>query len=117
MSNSFNVTPPPTIIGEKVLTSGKGKHKKSIGFELFFSTALDPSRAQNAANYIVTQTVKHGRKTSAKPVDSRLVYNSSTQSVSLIVAGKAPFTLGGQIVVNASDAERDHRHIGHRARW
>ncbi len=98
----INVTHPPTITGEQVLTSGSGKHKKSIGFELFFSAALDPSRAQNAANYTITQTVKHGRKTSAKAVAFHALYNASTQSVSLIVAGEVPFTLGGQIVVNAA---------------
>lgn len=58
--------------------------------------------AQNAGNYTVTQTVKHGRKTSVKPVGIQAVYNSSTRSVSLILVGKVPFTNGGQIIVNAS---------------
>jgi hypothetical protein len=85
-----------------VLTAGKGKHKKSIGFELFFSAPLDPSRAQNAANYTVTQSVKHGHKTSIKPVPLTAVYNPAAKSVSLILVGKPKFTIGGQIVVNAA---------------
>jgi subtilase family serine protease len=101
-STSFTVIPPPTIIREQVLTTGKGKHKKSIGFELFFSAAIDPSRAQNAANYTVTQTVKHGHKISMKPVRLRAVYSPSANAVSLTVIGSAPFTSGGQIIVSAS---------------
>jgi hypothetical protein len=102
VSTAFSVIPPPTIIGERVLTTGKGKHKKSTGFELFFSAPLDPARAENAANFSVTQTVKHGHKTSAKPVAIQVVYGPAANSVSLLVHGKAPFTQGGKIVVNAS---------------
>jgi hypothetical protein len=82
--------------------TGKGKHKHFAGFELFFSAALEPGAAQNPANYTVTQTVKHGRKTKAKPVRLVAVYNSSSDSVNLDLAGTPAFTLGGQIVVNAA---------------
>jgi hypothetical protein len=102
VATSVTVTPPPTITGEQVLTTGKGKHKMSIGFELFFSAPLDASRAGNPANYTVTQTVKHGHKTSVKPVAIRAAFNSAANSVGLFVIGSAPFTYGGQIVVNAS---------------
>ncbi len=53
----------PAIVGESILTAGKGKRKHFIGFELIFSKPLDPSRAANSANYQMTQTIKHGRKT------------------------------------------------------
>ena len=86
----------------QVLTTGKGKHKHLAGFQLFFTAALDPATAGNAANYTVTQTVKHGRKTKAKPVRAHALYNLSSNSVSLSLAGKPPFALGGQIVVNAA---------------
>ena len=48
--------------------------------------------------------MKHGHKTTMKPVRLTAVYNPSADSVSLTILGKAPFTLGGQIVVNASPA-------------
>ncbi len=57
VSSSFTVTPPRTIIGEQVLTSAKGKHRKLSGFALLFIAPLVASRAQDAANYTVTQTV------------------------------------------------------------
>jgi hypothetical protein len=102
VSSSLTVSAAPTIVGEQVLTSGKGKHKKLSGFELFFSAALDPTRAQNAGNYTVTEAVKHGRKTSVKAVGIRAIYDGTTRSVSLTLVGKAPFSDGGQIIVNAS---------------
>ena len=102
VSGSFTVTPPPTITSEQVLMTGKGKQKHLSGFELFFSSALAPARAGNAANFVVTQKVKHGKKTILKPVSVRVVYSASSDSVSLTLAGKVAFTLGGQIVVNAS---------------
>ncbi len=102
VSNAFTVTPPPTITGEQVLMTGKGKQKHLSGFELFFSSPLAASRAENAANFVVSQKVKHGKKTILKPVSVRVVYSASSDSVSLTLAGKVAFTLGGQIVVNAS---------------
>ncbi len=101
VSSAFTVTPPPSISRVQILTTGKGKHKHFAGFQLFFTAALDPAAAENAANYTVTQTVKHGRKSKAKPVRAQALYNSSSNSVSLSLAGKPAFTLGGQIVVNA----------------
>ncbi len=106
VSSSFTITPPPTITSEEVLMTGKGKKKHLSGFELFFSAPLTPSRAENAANFVVTQTVKHGKKTSVTPVSVRVIYNAASQSVSLTLAGKPAFTLGGQIVVNASGSSR-----------
>ena len=101
----ITVDVPPTIITAKVLHAGKGRHKHIVGFELDFSKALDPARAQSLANYAVTQTVKpRGRGQSAvKAVDlSTALNNATTDSVTLTLAGKAAFASGGQIVVNAS---------------
>ena len=44
VSTSFTVSTPPRSSASKCSPSGKGKHKKSTGFELFFSSPLDPSR-------------------------------------------------------------------------
>jgi hypothetical protein len=46
--------------------------------------------------------VKHGGKTTQKPVAVSAAYNPSTQSINMNVRGKVPFTKGGQLIVNAS---------------
>ena len=88
----------PTIVAEKILYAGKGRRKHVVGFEIDFSKALDPTRAQNVANFIVTQTSRAGAK-SVSLMSS--VYSAATHAVTLTIAGKAPFVTGGQIVVNA----------------
>ncbi len=93
---------PPTIIGEQILTTGKGKHRHAIGLELRFSAAIDPARAQNPGNYTLTETLKHRKKQIAHAVAIRALYDEATDSVSLMFVGQAPFKQGGQLVVNAS---------------
>ena len=105
VSNSVDVTAPPTIVSEQVLTTGKGKHKKSVVSSCFSATHLT-RHVRDAANYTVTGTVKRGRKTTANPVRLTAVYNASANSVSLILVGRPPFTSGGQIVVNAATSSR-----------
>jgi hypothetical protein len=102
VSDSFAVTAPPTIIGERVLKAGGRPHGKVVGFELLFSDPLDPSRAGDAANYAVTRTVGHGRKERARPVRVRAVYLPSASRVSLMLGGGARFPRGGRIVVSAA---------------
>ena len=92
----------PTIIGEKVLTVGKGKHKHIVGFQLSFSEPLDASSADNPANYTIIQTMKHSRATVARAVRFRALYNRTTQSVKLMVPGKPRFAGGGSLVVRAT---------------
>ncbi len=93
---------PISIVGEGILTSGHGKHKHLLGFKLIFNAALNGSRARNAANYRVTQTVKHGRKTVTQRVRLHAKYQAGSETVSLTLAARLSFALGGQIVVNAS---------------
>jgi hypothetical protein len=93
----------PTIIAEKILYAGKGRHKHVVGFELDFSKSLNPTQAQNVANYAVTQTVKIHGKPGGKPVAlASAVYNDATHAATLTISGKAPFVTGGQIVVNGT---------------
>jgi hypothetical protein len=102
----LQVAPSVTIVGEQILTAGKRKHHRLVGFEILFSAALDPNRAQDAGNYTVTQTmirmVKHHRTTVAQPIPIRVMYDAATHPVSLMLASKAPFAKGGQIVVKGS---------------
>jgi streptogramin lyase len=102
LTSPFQVTAPPTIIGAHVLTAGRGRRRSTIGFQLVFSAALEPTTAQNVANYTVIQNVKRGRKTIRQHVGFNVVYNPSTYTVNLILAGKPGFAAGGQMIVNAS---------------
>jgi hypothetical protein len=95
--------PPPTVAASGLLfSSGKGKRKKFIGFTIQFSAALDPGRAQNAANYTITETTKRGKKVTNKPVGLQASYNASTHTVILTISGTHQFASGGKIIVNGS---------------
>ena len=92
----------PAIVGERILTAGKGKRKHFVGFELIFSEPLDPSRAANNVNYQMTQTIQHGRKMVNQAVNFSVRYTGGSTVVDLVTAGKPAFTKGGRIVVIAT---------------
>jgi virginiamycin B lyase len=92
----------PTIIGEQVLTAGKGKHKHIIGFKLVFSELMNPASAADAANYSIIETAKHSRAKIAQPLRFKATYNALADSVSLMVAGKPRFASGGRLLVKAT---------------
>ena len=54
--------PPPDDRRREALFAGKGRHRHVVGYELDFSTALDPARATSLADYKLTQTLRHGRR-------------------------------------------------------
>ena len=116
-TSPLNVVPPPTIIGEQVLIAGTGKHRRVIGFKFSFNEPVDSSRAGNAANYTVTQNVKHGRKTIAQAVRIRSVNMDSPDTVSLIVAGSPQFANGGRIVVNSTPPTRNNQRLRRVSGW
>jgi hypothetical protein len=95
-------TAAPVITGEQIRLAGKSSHHRVVGFELSFSEPLNAARAKNAANYIVTQTVKHRRKTVTQRVKLRVEFKPGADTVSLVLSSRASFALGGQLVVNAS---------------
>ena len=74
----------PVFIGEQRIFSGKGKHKKLVGFEFLFNGALNATGAQSTGNYRVTQ--KQGKKAKVLRVKSAL-YNPSNFSVTISVSG------------------------------
>lgn len=90
-------------------TNKKGKKVGKpvfVGFELDYSTALNPSTAGLTANYEVTfTTTKHVKKKHVnvqKPVMFRATYNASRNSVTLTIVGKQKFAKGGQITIIAT---------------
>ena len=94
--------PSPTIVGEHVLTTGRGKRTKLIGFLLNFSTALNASNAQNASNYSIVATIKKGHNLAARTIKFRPIYNAATHSVSLVLSVTQAFAQGGKITVVAA---------------
>jgi hypothetical protein len=89
-STSTGSSVPPVFLGEQRVFSGKGKHKKLIGFEFLFNGALNASGAQLTGHYRVTQ--KQGKKAKVLRVKSALYSPSNfsvTISVSGFIAGKA----------------------------
>ena len=101
-STQFTIkSPPPTIVSAQVLTAGKKAHQRPIGIELLFSQALEAVTATNPANYLLTQSVKHGHQTVASPLKIRVEYTPGSDDVSLLFSGSAPLTKGGQLTVIA----------------
>jgi virginiamycin B lyase len=103
-SSSASATLPaaPTIVGERVLTAGKGKRRHIVGFTLVFSEPLNAASAGNSANYSIVQTLSRTRAKIARQVRFHAAYNALGNSVSLMVAGKPRFARGGELVVKAS---------------
>ncbi len=112
---SPNPTPtPPTITGERVVLTLLKHHKKGkpigkpvVGFVFQFSTAMDPGTPGDANNYQVdwTSTKKVKKKTVTRfhPVGFSTIYNTSSDSVTLLTsATQQTFAKGGQVLVNAS---------------
>jgi hypothetical protein len=101
---------PPTIIGEMPLFSRKlNKHHKPVGkpiltgFEIEFSTAMNPASVGNAGNYqvdwISTKRAQKKPKHVLHPVPIRAQYNAAGDSVNLLLEGTQAFKDGGQITV------------------
>jgi streptogramin lyase len=92
---------PPTIVGEEVLLAGKGRHRRVVGYELDFSTAMDPTRAASTSGYTLVQLQRRGRKLGTRPVAFEAAYDATANSVRLTLSGRPRFAKGGQLVVIA----------------
>ena len=104
---------PPVIIGQSVLftrkTNRRGKpvgRPVLAGFEIDFSTSMNPVTTGNANNFRLGQYVTRrvGRKVVKvlKAVRFTERFDSSNNSVKLLVAGRPTFTRGGQITLVAT---------------
>ena len=71
---------PPVFLSEQRVFSGKGKHKRLVGFEVRFNAALNAGDAQSTGNYQVTQ--KNGRKVKTLPVTSAS-YSDNTITIAV----------------------------------
>jgi hypothetical protein len=98
----------PVFLGVKSVYSGKGAHKKLVGFKFSFSSALSAGIAQSTRDYLVTQ--KNGKKVKTLPVISA-VYNPGNFSVTISVGGfktepSASVTITGLVGANGAPISR-----------
>ena len=73
---------PPVFVSEHRVFSGRGKHRRLVGFEFLFNGALNAADAQLTGNYRVTQ--KNGKKVKTLPVSSA---SYSDNTVTITVGG------------------------------
>ena len=99
LTTPVTVAVPPTIVTEKAILAGKGRHKRVVGYELDFSTAMDPTLAASVAEYTLTQTRRRGRQLLNLPVTFQAAYDATAHSVTLTLSGKAKFAQGGKLMV------------------
>jgi streptogramin lyase len=90
---------PPTIVAEAPILAGKGRHKRVIGYELDFSTAMDPNRAASVVDYSLVQFQRRGRPLVTRPVTFQAAYDATAHRVALTLSGKPKFARGGKLVV------------------
>jgi uncharacterized protein (TIGR03118 family) len=77
--------PAPTLLNEQRIFAGKGRAHRLVGFQLNFSTALNPSTAQSAGNYQVIQPAR-SKHAHAKAVALKAAtYNPANNSVTLML--------------------------------
>ncbi len=95
------VAVPPTVVAERPIFAGPGRRKRVVGYELDFSTAMDPARAASPADYTLTQFQRRGRRLVAQPVGVRAAYDPGAHRVTLTLAGRPKFARGGRLVVLA----------------
>jgi len=95
------VAVPPTIVTEKAIFVGRGRRRRVVGYELDFSTAMDPARAASPTNYKLSQLQRRGRQLVAQPVTFQVAYDATAHHVTLTLVGRPRFASGGQLVVVA----------------
>jgi plastocyanin len=99
VSASSTPTPTPTFVSESRMTTGKGAHKKVIGFNLNFSGPLDPTSATDVTHYQVTQPGATKKAHSKAILVGMAMYTPGSSTVMLML-GK--FNTGKPLTLMAS---------------
>ncbi len=103
-SSTSSSSPPPTpvFLGEHRIFSGRGKHKKVVGFEFMFSGVLDQAPADSTGNYRVVQlNGKHQKVIPVLAAD----YNADSDTVVLTVSGFKSNKSGQATIVGLTGAD------------
>jgi len=117
--NVSALAPPPSpIISFQLVLFTQKRNKRGrpvgrpipTGFEFGFNRAMNPATAGNPANYAITTYVqvrkRVGRRTvkvlQLQPVRFSVSFDSSNNTVKLLLAGRQTFSRGGQITLVAT---------------
>jgi hypothetical protein len=99
----------PAIVGEHVMTAGKGKHEHVTGFALVFSEVMNAATAGLATDYDVFSTAvkktKKGTTATKKPVPFSVSYSSAKNVVTINVSSTKPFAKGGGITISGVSSQ------------
>ncbi len=100
-------TPPviaPTVLSATVVMTPKTKKKKAAfsGFKIQYSGAMNLTSVSATGNYQLEATSTKKKGPRLIPVNFRAVYDQSSNSVTLTIVGKNPFTKGGQLTIVAA---------------
>ena len=104
----ITVTPArtPVLLQEVTLRAGTGRSRKIFGCQLDFSAPLDAESAQNLANYHLAPPGQHRRSGPQQVRISSAIYNSSNNSVTLVLAKRysgKPLMLTARHLLGAAD--------------
>jgi hypothetical protein len=97
-------TPSSTFMGEFRLTAGKGRKKKVVAFELFFSSPLDDAAARTTGHYRVTQPGRKKRGPAKLITVRSIALGPDDRSVTLVLGkhdARRPLTLTATGLVGA----------------
>lgn len=67
-----------------------------------FSEQLDAATAKSGSNYSIVADELRGRRLVAQPIPFRATYNSSLDTVSLLISGSNAFPHGGRLFLRAT---------------
>jgi Calx-beta domain/Cysteine-rich secretory protein family len=100
--------PTEVDVQEIFQTLGAGQARQTrrargqlAGFQLTFNQPLDASSATIRTHYAVLEYHRHGQKMAAQAIRFRAMYDSSTDTVSLILTGSHRFPQGGRVILMA----------------
>ncbi len=104
VAGNVQPAPTPTVLGATVAMTPKTKKKKAAfsGFKIQYSDAMNLTSVSAIANYQLEATSTKKKGPRLLPVRFNAVYDQSSNTVTLTVVGKNPFTKGGQLTIVAA---------------
>ncbi len=89
--------PVPAVTTTTIVTTGTGKKAKATGVTLTFNTAINPTLASNIVAYLVRPM--KGKKAIKLKKKGGIVYNPTTQTLTLNFASKTAVGKGFQVII------------------
>jgi hypothetical protein len=89
--------PVPAVVSTTIVTTGTGKKAKATGVTLTLNTAINPTLAANITAYLVRPM--KGKKAIKLKKKGAIVYNPTTQTLTLNFAAKTAIGKGFQVII------------------